>query len=194
MALSKKTLQLKRSIKKCGTSSSIISSDNWPIYQSLIQADIWEQGIGHVMVSRKNNMDKTATGIYLIDTFCLGIKNCFLHSGNSDDYKMLVESIEHTCGELQPVEASYAVTLIYQAMKYAEQLGFKPHADFSKAGKILKNIPINEVKMFIFGRNSKPCYISGPNDSPSDIKKILHTLEISVGIEGFDYILQAMDD
>ena len=103
---------------------------------------------------------------------------------------MLIESIEHTCGELESVEASYAVALIYQAMKYAEQLGFRPHSDFNKAGKILRKIPINEAQTFNFGRNGKPCYISGPNESLSDIKKIFRTLETNVGAEGFDYILQ----
>lgn len=155
--------------------------------------ELWETGIGQVITSRKNNQDEIAIGIYLIDVFCLGIKNCFIRLTNLEGYKDMLRHVTESCGQLKSIEPVYANTLIYKASEYARQFGFKPHADFVKAKNLLKNIPLDEGQLFTFGKDGKPCYIQGPNESPGDVKKILKTLESNQGSENYHFVLEVPD-
>lgn len=198
MALSKKTLQKKREkkkkkhkIKMDHSLSSTLAYSTWPIYECMVPTELWERGIGQIIVARKNNQGDMAVGIYLVDTFCLGIKNCFLRFVSCYEYQNMLEQIIELCGEMQVVESSYACTLIYKAVNYAKELGFEPHQDFTKVSKLLHNIPINETLNFVFGKEDKPCYIQGPNESYVDIKRILRKLEMTVGKNNYHFIIEA---
>lgn len=198
MALSKKALQRKREKKKKKRqekvsnpfSSTIIAYHNWSIYECWLPLEIWDKGIGQVIIARENNQGDIAIGVYLIDTFCLGIKNCFVRLTDEYEYQNMLDHIRSLCGEMNPVEPSYAHTLIIRAAEYADQLGFKPHNDFSKAKNLLRGIPIDENQQFTFGRDGKPCYMQGPNESPSDVKRILKILESNQGNENYHFLVE----
>lgn len=201
MALSKKALQLKREKKKkkrqmrlsTPVSSTAIAHNNWPIYECWIPSELWNAGIGQVIVSRQNNQGDIAIGIYLIDVFCLGVKDCFIRLTQQEGYHDLLEHMEAVCGELELVDASYACTLIHKAVNYAQQFGLKPHEDFSKAQKLLKNIPIDETQAFTFGKDGKPFYMQGPHESPADVKRILKILASNQGTGDYDFIVETPD-
>jgi len=93
-------------------------------------------------------------------------------------------------GEFRLVEPSYAKTLIHEAKDYAMRIGFKPHRDFIKVQWMLKNIPIDDTQMFTFGKDNKPFYIQGPNESQADVRHIMQTLETYSGQDKYDYILE----
>jgi len=194
MALSKIALQRKREKKKkkrqvkvsnlfSSTSSTMIDYHNWPIHECFVPTELWKCGIGQIIMSRTNNRGDIAVGIYLIDTYCLGIKDCFVYLTNAYEYQNMLENMRNSSGEMEIVEASYANTLITKAAEYANQFGFKPHSDFSKASRLLRGIPTNEEHEFSFGRDGKPLYIQGPNESPTEVRRILKTLESSKGAE-----------
>ncbi len=198
MALSKKDLQRKREKKKKkrqikvsnSFSSTVIAYHNWSIHECWMPIELWENGIGQVIISRKNNLGDIAVGIYLIDTFCLGIKSCFVRLMNAYDYQNMLEHVRDSCGEMELIEPSYANTLIIKAAEYANQFGFKPHNDFSKARNLLSGISIDEDQEFTFGRAGKPFYIQGPHESPADVKRILKTLELNQGAENHHFLVE----
>lgn len=197
MALSKKSLQRKREKKKIkrqikisnAFSSTEIAYHNWSIHECWVPIELWEKGIGQVVIARKNNHGDIAVGVYLIDIYCLGIKDCFVRLINTYDYQNFLEQVSDSCGEMERVEASYGSTLIIKAAEYAKQFGFKPHSDFSKAKNLLRGIPIDEGQEFIFGRNGKPCYMQGPYESPADVKRILKTLESNQGTDNYHFLV-----
>jgi hypothetical protein len=41
---------------------------------------------------------------------------------------------------------------------------------------------------FVFGLDGKPFYVSGPEDSPGFIRRVLRTLERHCGPDGFHYL------
>lgn len=186
MALSQKALQRKREKKKqvrqVKKTTSISSAQNsvtpstWPIYECRVPSTLWEIGMGHVVISRKSSQGDVAVGLYLIDIFCLGIKDCFIRMTDIIGYRELVQQISMNGGELELVDPIYANTLIHKIKKYAMQLGFKPHSDFAKAQKMLKDIPIDEAQEFVFGKDGNPLYIPGPNESAADERRIMRTL------------------
>ena len=198
MALSAKALQKKRAKKKSkrqikaphSFSSSTINYSHWPVGDCWVPNGLWAAGIGHVIVTRANDQGSIAIGLYLIDTFCLGVKDCFVRLGNEGDYQSLLENTQGICGELECVTPSYASTLIQKAVEYADKAGFKPHSDYLKAKKLLNGIPIDENQKFDFGRDGKPLYIQGPHETQADVRRIMKTLEQNNGAENYDFMIE----
>lgn len=200
MALSQKALQRKREkkkqvrqakvIKPFTSTSKNVDYSSWPIYECWVPSELWEMGIGHIAVSRRNTLGEIAVGMYLVDVFCLGIKDCFVRLVDSADYKEILQKTAMHCGKLDPVDPSYASTLIHKAADYAGQFGFKPHSDFAKAKLMLKNIPIDETLEFVFGKDNTPFYIQGPNESTADVKRIMRTLDTTVGGENHHFLVE----
>jgi hypothetical protein len=201
MALSKKSLQRKREMKKKKrqakvsklASAKTLNYSSWPIYECWVPRGLWEAGIGQVVVSREGPTGDIVVAIYLLDVFCLGVKNCFFRVLSLEAYQDFLEVITESCGELECVEAIYVNTLIRRAVEYASKLGFSPHSDYVKAERLLRNIPIDEDRAFNFGKEGKPCYISGPNESPAEVRKRIETLESNVGKGNYHFLLEASE-
>ena len=201
MAMSQKALQKKREKKKQSrqqvkSTKSIaiqprhITYSRWSLHECWVPVELWEAGIGHVIVSRKSSLGDIAIGMYLIDVHCLGIKDCFIRLLSPSGYKEMLNRVIASTGQLQSVEASYASTLVHKAKDYAMQIGFKPHPDFVKAQWMLKNIPLDETQQFVFGKDNKPFYVQGPNESQADVKRIMRTLEAHLEQDKYDYIVE----
>ena len=200
MALSKKALQSKREKKKkkrplkvAHVPASSVTYSNWPLYECLIPAGLWEIGIGQVVVSRKNSQDVVAMGIYLIDVFCLGIKGSFLTLFSIEDYENFKNHLRGKGEELKLSDPVYVNTLIHRAAEYAEQFGLKPDPDFANTKGILKNISQAKDIQFTFGVEGKPCYVQGTHESLRDARKILNTLEVNAGSGNYHFILQSLN-
>ena len=197
MALSSKKLQQKRQKKKAKRqikikerTSSTLDYSTWSIHECWVSAGLWETGMGQAVLARKSIFGDIAVGVYLIDSFCLGIKNCFVRVLDSQDFHDMLNTVEASCGEMKRVEPTYINTLIHRAIDYAKQFNFHPHKDFNKAKQLLRNILIDETLEFQFGNDGKPCYVQGPNDSSSDTKRILNTLKSTVGEGHYNYIVE----
>lgn len=160
---------------------------NFPLHEATVQESYYQQeGIATVLVSRQEPSGKFTVAILLIDTFCLGIKNanykCHL---TPEEYEALKESANAPYG-YREVDMRFAHNLIYGALDYAEDLGFKPDADFAVAEHILDPGLVDEgIDDIEFGRDGKPCFISGPYDQP---ERIIKTLEKSVGAGNFNIL------
>ncbi|MBA2649326.1 MAG: hypothetical protein H0U75_06970 [Legionella sp.] len=199
MDLSQKALQKKREKKKQTRKTkalkpvlagpSPITFSRWSLHECWVPTELWEIGIGHVVVTRKNSLGDIAVGMYLLDVFCLGVKDCFVRLTDASGYNKMLQQVRTLTGELRLVEPSYASTLVYKAKGYAMQLGFKPHNDFLKAHVMLKDISIDEMLRFNFGKDNRPYYVQGPNESPADVRRIMHTLENNLGQKDFNYLI-----
>ncbi len=112
---------------------------NSPIHQCLAPIELFETGIGNVVVSRRLSDDYIATGVFLVDVFCLGVENAFLKILSPDEYEYMLEKMEEN-ETLKPVAPDYARKLVEGAEAYAGKLGFSPHPDYRKAKQIFGNI------------------------------------------------------
>ncbi len=59
-----KNHQAKRS--SLSVKNPVMNYSTWPIYECWMSAGLWDAGIGHVVISRKNNTFNVAVGVYLI--------------------------------------------------------------------------------------------------------------------------------
>ena len=160
-----------------------------PIRDAFVSPAIFKQGMGPVVISRDLPSGEIAMGVFLVDAHCLGVKNAFLTICSRFKYDNGIERMRENSG-LKRAESPYARKLVEDAVEYARDLGFKPHRDYRDAEIILGDIVTDEsLKEYTFGKDGKPFYISGPDDSQQEISRILTTLENKCGKDGFVYIV-----
>lgn len=142
-------------------------------------------GLGLVMVTRSKGYNRFVTASYLIDYWCLGVKDTIPpRNCNDSQYKNLVEHCYSQFGqEYEEISVEQAQALVWGAIAYAKKLGFEPHRDFEQSKAHLGE-STSEIGLK-FGRNGKPCYVEGPYDNTT---KIINTLKKSVGDGNFDFL------
>jgi len=177
-------------VKDVQTKNSLV---NTPIYECLIPQDLFESGIGHIVVSRKLQNENILIAMFLLDIFCLGVKDSFIKEISLAEYNNIVNTLEED-QTFNSVLPSYACKLIENLVDYAKNLGFKPHPDYKKTQQIFEGIDINECKeLFTFGKDGKPFYINGPYDDANKIRKILNKLTLKLGASGFNFTFVPSD-
>lgn len=165
-----------------------------PIYECLMSADLLDVGGGIVLVSRKNQHGDVAVAFYLIDSYCLGVKNCSMTILDIEDYQNRVNEMREN-EAMVAVKSTYAGTLIYRVIQYAQSLGFDPPPAFEEmVGGMLHGISIDPWLQFIFGRAGRPCYVRGLSESVADVIAIVGVLLETVGEGNFDVLIGDEDE
>jgi transcriptional regulator with XRE-family HTH domain len=140
-------------------------------------------GLGEVLVVRKEGIRYEVSG-FLVDYWCLGVKDALFKKCDERKYEALIERIEKTFSEpLQEISLEQAQAIVFGSIDYAATLGFKPHDDFQRAKQSLGE-RLENLQSIQFGRDGKPFYFCGPHD---DQMKIIQTLKENVGDGNFDY-------
>ncbi|MEO3859361.1 helix-turn-helix domain-containing protein [Acrocarpospora sp. B8E8] len=144
-------------------------------------------GMVSALVVRKHGWDKLSVCGYLVDTYCLGVKNAQgPETGDEMDLRRFREIYFSAYStDYQEAPLDLVQHLVFGAVEYARGLGFEPHPDFAEAaGHLGEWVGPSAI---VFGKDGAPFYISGPYDNA---KKIVRTLERTVGEPpNFNYIL-----
>lgn len=159
-----------------------------PVHECLAPVELFERGIGTVVVSRRLPNDDLVTSVFLLDVHCLGVKNAFFTIGSTVDYRNLVHRVSER-EQIQPIDPACARKLVEGAEAYARDLGFSPHPDYFSSAVIFGDIDAGECETeYVFGKDGKPFYVSGPYDTPAKVKRIVDTLTRRCGVGNFDYM------
>lgn len=140
-------------------------------------------GLVGLLMARRHRFDQVQVSGYLVDVYCLGVKNAF-GPEVMDEFELRRFQPEFFSAFLgwQPADLELARQLVFGAVDYARALGFEPHGDFAKAAALLGSW--TGPSAIGFGQNGRPSYVSGPYDDP---RRIIRTLERSVGTHQFDF-------
>ncbi len=169
-------------------SNPVVFAARYPLHQCLSNIAVFAGGMGTVVVSRTAPNGDIVMGVFLLDTFCLGVKSAFARVLMPYEYDEMIAQMRQN-ELMQAVEPSYARKLVEEAVAYAATLGFKPDPDYHAAKEIFGDIDASPcTDQFTFGKDGKPFYMSGPMDSPLKRRQIVATLEKNVGIGNFDYL------
>lgn len=165
----------------------VSSARKFPLHEVNINSDWKEDGLANILIARRQPDKNLILGWFLVDIFCLGIKNTLCKPGISiAEYNHTIKQKTYEPKELCEVcPPELAHQIIYGAMDYASSLGFKPHKDFRIAKDILDpqdSIPVNDD--LEFGKDGKPFYISGPHDNS---ERIIRHLKSTLGEDGFHF-------
>lgn len=142
-------------------------------------------GLVSVLVARRQRYPSASVCGYLIDVWCLGVKDAL--GPRRVDERELPELVRSYFAAYDappvaaPIELARELTL--GAAEYARQLGFAPHRDFERARDHLGRW--SGPTAITFGRDGKPMFMQGSRD---DAGRVLRTLEERVGRGNFHFM------
>jgi len=192
----------KRSIKKKiinirkNLSGNAASYSQFPVYECLIPSGLFDIGIGSILFARRLPNGSIAVSTFLVDVYCLGVKNALFHVISQFEYeggfKDGIVDLKEDPIEIHP---SCAKKIIVGAVSYAKNLGFSPHSDYRKASGLFSGIESKACpEKYEYGKDGKPFYVRGPRESISQANKIIEKLAKKCGEENFDYLVMNEDD
>jgi hypothetical protein len=162
----------------------------YPILHAWIYEDLWTEGLGTVLLSRELPNGLVAVAVFLVDRYCLGVKNALAGIVSRSAYQTRFVHDMRSAFPVRDVSPATVRKLVEQTVAYASGLGLHPHADHHKAKLLLGDIDPSECKEeFEFGKDGKPMFIAGPNDTPACCRQIMATLTNNCGPDGFGYFI-----
>jgi hypothetical protein len=162
--------------------------------EAFISSTLFELGMGYVILSRFKSEGRVESGVFLLDVYCLGVKDAMFVQLDIAEYESNLLNRFSAQNPLEPIEPSCARKLVEDAVRYAASFGFQPHPDYKKACRVFGGTdPGACTRQFVFGYHGKPHYIQGPHESPQRVARILDTLKTRCGEGNFTYVVLADD-
>jgi len=143
-------------------------------------------GLAAVMVARADRSSRVTLCGFLLDVYCLGVKNTLgpltVSSSAVHDRSRRFFSGFPDLPQSAPLEL--VQHLVHGAVAYAASLGFDPHEEFPDVQPFLGPAPGScPIR---FGRDGTPWYIAGP---PDNVRQVIATLDRTVGAGNYQYII-----
>ncbi len=161
-----------------------------PILHCCYAKTLWEVGIGNVLVSRQLSSGNVAYVMFLVDVYCLGVKDVFFDILPRAVYDARTYGKLLDLGPVQHVTPECARKLIEGAVEYARSLELPPHADYRVGRLIFGDIAADSCpQQFVFGKDGKPFFFAGPHDHALRCEEILRTLKRVCGPGGFHFLV-----
>jgi hypothetical protein len=155
-----------------------------PIYKCWVTSTYKEHGIANVVVSRKHKNGNISAAFYLVDLYCLGIKDSLFFFNLFENE--FIENVVSRDDDLEEVSYEFAHNLIYGAEVFAAENGLTPHKSFKETQMVLEeDTEAIELVYFEFGMDGKPHLIINPNENRN---KELRILENTLGPDGFTFV------
>ncbi|GAP71378.1 hypothetical protein SAMD00024442_11_41 [Candidatus Symbiothrix dinenymphae] len=169
-------------------------SRSLPVYKCWVNKDWEDTRLAHLLIARKHANDNVTFCIYLVDLGCLGMKNTTY--GFNISLEELGEIVERMEGDVElddTLSYSLAHNIIYSAIEFAEEYGFKPHKDFTQITQFFleedtDKIPLTAVECGHI-EDGKPFYIDTGFESPAKVKQIITQLNKTAGEGNYHFVI-----
>jgi len=160
------------------------------ILDCLVTSVMWDEGLGNVVFSRKLADGQVAHATFLLDVFCIGVKDVALGVSSPQRYSELIFGKLFARHAFERRAPEFIRKLIEGSVGYFRAMGIEPHADYGEASAICGDVDAAACPDdFQFGREGKPFFVSGPLDSPQRCARIINMLTTHCGRGEFDYLL-----
>ena len=157
-----------------------------PHWVDLPQPDNGAEGLVAVLVARDAGRSRVSVCGYLVDVYCLGVKDTIGPRVMNADQAAQFTRRFYDAYQAAPAAAplDLAQNLVHGAVEYARTLGFDPAPDLDATKDHLG--PWSGQGAITFGRDGKPFFLQGPHDNSAHI---VSTLRRSVGPDNFEYLI-----
>ena len=163
----------------------VLRAAHMPIQHCLLGDSLFELGIGTLVLARGATPRHVVLSAFLVDVFCLGVKNVTFQPVDDEAFEMYVATMG-SVSPMVPVDPSYARKLLRDLTAWSRSIGFAPHRDFAAVEPIFGDVNADASDaVFRFGREGKPVYIPGPNDTAPLILRRIEHLDRLLGHDGF---------
>jgi hypothetical protein len=144
------------------------SARKLPIHQCLVNRDWREAGLAQVIVCRKHVTGNITGAFYLVDLFCVGVKeSIYFFNESSDMLSEMQAQFEAEQGiVMETCVYRLAHNIIYRALDFARKYGIEPSQDFDTTKMILEPDDEGRIKLIDIncGKEGKPFLIVAPSD------------------------------
>jgi hypothetical protein len=165
----------------------VLRAADAPIQHCFPSESVFDIGMGTLVLARGATRHHFAFSVFLIDTFCLGIKDVMFESVESEVFEMYMK-VTDAGSPMVSVDPSYARKLLRDLAAWSQSIGFAPHPDFAAVERMFGDVSADASDaVFRFGRDGKPVYIPGPNDTVHLIQRRIEQLQKYLGDDGFGF-------
>jgi hypothetical protein len=174
--------------ENAGLGERLTAATRFPILHCWISDTIETEGMGSVLLSREFPNRHVAVVTFLVDRYCLGVKDVWAEVLPRSDYdakyvRQLSKKI--AAHDAAPADAR---KLIEGAAAYARSLGFAPHPEYLRALRLFGDVDAaTSQATFEFGKDGQPFFIGGPYDTPARCRQIMAILTNSCGPGKFHF-------
>lgn len=161
------------------------------LHKCMVNEDWEENMMTNVIISRKHSNGNFTTCLYLVDLYCLGVKDThYAFNIDKEEHSLLLEQAQNGVNMIE-IDYNLAHNIIYAGYEFALDCGIKPHKDFEKTTKYMlekddENVPLIDIDC---GNNGKPHYFQSEFENGTFTSKIIKTLEQNVGKGNFSVTL-----
>jgi len=170
------------------------ASGNWPLHECLLAEEWQKEGaIIQILVARRSPAGQVATGTFLVDLGCLGVKSAFASLFDTRrEYEQKLRAGMMTHQEMIKADLNLVAKIIREGIAYADELGFKPDPDYRDAMLVLGDADPDACDVPIpLGKDGKPFFIAGPYDN---VDRIMAKLTRKLGPDGFHFMFPVSGD
>jgi hypothetical protein len=179
-------------VDSAGLPEQLRAAVAYPVLHAWIGESLGPQGIGSVVLSRELPARQVAVSNFLVDRYCLGVKDAWatVIDRLTYDTKFLRKAQRDVpARNVPPAEAR---KLVEQAVAYAHGLGLAPHPDYPTAMILFGDVnAADSDAVFEFGKDGMPFFISGPHDTPERCRQVVAILNKTCGPGKFHYLIRA---
>lgn len=166
-------------LKKGGEIQATLECSKFPIHECKVLKDWEDIGISPVYISRKLTNSSYVLISYLVDFWCLGLKDTTLKFGISQTDLKYIYSQSH---DLETVSYQDARSLILGAIDFAKAIHIAPDPSWRGIPSSFIESHLTFERKFSFGQEGKPFYISGPYDYERyNVEEIIHKVSKTKG-------------
>jgi hypothetical protein len=169
---------------------------NLPISECYVNNEWDDSKMANVVVVRSHSNGNKTLGMYLVDLFCLGVKDStFRFNQSMLEYEEFISEISDAA--FTKIDYELAHNIIYAGIEFAETFGIYPCKEFQEVTRYILEEDTDAIDVIEIecGYDDKPMIIVGPHNKIQMQKTIAH-LEKKVGKDGFivKEVLDEMDD
>lgn len=147
----------------------------------------WGEGEGYVVVIREHTGGKKSFAVYLVDRWCVGVKDTFFNVRVGDDVVEDMLNRMNRSGNLEEVSYEQAHNMVWGAVAFAEEAGIKPCKDFAIAQYYLEedtdDVPLIE---YDYGVDGKYYLVAKDN---LELSKYLQPMRKNLAEGDYEYVV-----
>jgi hypothetical protein len=164
----------------------VLRAADAPIQHCLLTEAVFEIGMGTLVLARGATPHHLSFSSFLIDVFCLGIKDVMFESVESEIFETYIDATD-AGSPIVSVDPSYARKLLRDLAAWSQSIGFAPHRDFAAAEQMFGDVNADASDaVFQFGHDGKPLYIPSPSETAPLIQRRIKQLQKVLG-DGFGF-------
>lgn len=185
----KLVVRQKRQVEQLEASlpARVLRAAQTPVQHCYLTDTVFELGMGTLVLARGASSHHFALGSFLIDVFCLGIKDAMFESVERESFELYMDATD-AASPMVAIDPSYARKLLQDLDAWSQSIGFAPHRDFRAVERMFGDVSADTCDaVFQFGRGGRPVYVPGPYETAPLIRRRIGQLQKRLGDDGFDF-------